>query len=85
MTEELKATKEYLLEYLAKGFITNLNSPFISLVLFIKKPYSNKLRFCINFRKLNALTVTDPYPIPRINKLLARISKAKVFTKLDIC
>ena len=83
-TEELKVTKEYLLENLAKGFIVNSNSPFASPVLFVKKPNSDKLRFCIDFRKLNMLTRNDPYPIPRIDELLARMSKAKVFTKLDI-
>ena len=83
-TKELKVTKEYLLENLAKGFIVNSNSPFVLLVLFVKKPNSNKLRFYIDFRKLNILTKNNPYPILRIDKLLARISKAKVFTKLDI-
>ena len=42
------------------------------------------LRFCIDFRKLNKITRKDPYPIPRINKLLSRLTKAVIFTKLDI-
>jgi transposase InsO family protein len=83
-TEELQATKEYLLENLKKGFIVNSNSPFASPVLFVKKAGSNKLRFCIDFRKLNSLTRNDPYPIPRIDELLSRVCKAKFFTKLDI-
>ena len=83
-TEELQATKRYLMENLDKGFIVNSNSPFASPVLFVKKANSDKLRFCIDFRKLNALTRNDPYPIPRIDELLSRIGKAKVFSKLDI-
>ncbi|OBT70856.1 hypothetical protein VF21_10642, partial [Pseudogymnoascus sp. 05NY08] len=54
-TEELKATKQYLLENLEKGFIINSNSPFASPILFVKKA-DGKLRFCIDYRKLNGLT-----------------------------
>ena len=75
--------KEYLTEHLSRGFITVSNYPYVSPVLFVKKPGSS-LRFCINYRKLNALTKKDAYLIPRINELLARVSKAKIFTKLDI-
>ena len=82
-TEELKATKQYLLENLEKGFIVNSSSPFASPILFVKKA-DGKLRFCIDYRKLNGLTRNDPYPIPRIDELLGRVSKAKMFTKLDI-
>ncbi|ELR06045.1 hypothetical protein GMDG_07756 [Pseudogymnoascus destructans 20631-21] len=52
-TEELKATKQYLLENLEKGFIVNSNSPFA-------KKADGKLRFCIDYRKLNGLTRNDP-------------------------
>jgi hypothetical protein len=52
-------------------------------VLFVKKP-SGGLRFYIDYRKLNALTRKDRYPLPLIDETLARISGAKIFTKLDI-
>jgi hypothetical protein len=82
-TEELRVMKEYLIEHLKKGFVANSSSPFASPVLFVKKK-DGSLRFCIDYRKLNALTRNDPYPIPRIDELLSRVSKAKLFTKLDI-
>jgi transposase InsO family protein len=82
-TEELKVLREYLLENLDKGFIESSQSPFASPVLFVKKS-DGGLRFCIDYRRLNALTRKDSYPIPRIDELLSRVSKAKVFTKLDI-
>ena len=72
-----------MLENLEKGFIVNSNSPFASPILFVKKA-DGKLRFCIDYYKLNGLTYNDPYPIPRIDELLGRVSKAKIFTKLDI-
>jgi hypothetical protein len=52
-------------------------------VLFVKKP-SGGLWFCIDYRKLNALTHKDQYPLPLIDETLTRISDAKIFTKLDI-
>ena len=82
-TEELLAVKQYLLENLHKGFITASSSPFASPVLFVKKP-DGGLRFCIDYRKLNNLTKKDQHPLPLIDETLARISGAKIFTKLDI-
>lgn len=82
-TAELLATKEYLMDNLNKGFIVNSDYPFASPILFVAKP-GGGLRFCIDYRKLNELTRNDPYPIPRIDELISRVSKAKIFTKLDI-
>jgi Reverse transcriptase (RNA-dependent DNA polymerase) len=38
----------------------------------------------VDYRKLNALTKKNRYPLPLIDETLARLSKAKVYTKLDI-
>ena len=82
-SQELEEVKYYLLKNLVKGFIEPSQSPFIVPIFFIKKA-DRWLQFCIDFRKLNRLTRKDQYPFPLINELLARISRAKVFTKLDI-
>jgi hypothetical protein len=83
-TAELQELKQYILDNLNKGFIEPAGQvPFASPVLFVKKP-DGSLRLCVDYRKLNILTRKDAYPIPRIDKLLARVSKAKVFTKLDV-
>ena len=83
-TEELKAVKKYLEENLHKGFIEPSQAPFTALILFIQKGNS-ALRFCIDYQKLNALTKKDQYLLPLIDKTLAWISQAKIFTKLNIC
>jgi hypothetical protein len=83
ITAELEATKKYLLENLDKGFIAPSQSPFAAPVLFVRKS-NGSLRFCINYRKLNQITRKDRYPLPLIDETLARISRAKIFTKLDI-
>ena len=82
-SEELKVLKQYLVDNLNKGFIEASQAPFAAPVLFVKKP-GGGLRFCIDFRKLNAITRKDQYPLPLIDETLARLGKAKIFTKLDI-
>jgi len=81
--EELQTLKEYLRDNLDKGFIEHSSAPFASPILFVKKP-SGALRFCIDYRKLNEITEKDRYPLPLLDETLARISRSKVFTKLDI-
>jgi hypothetical protein len=68
---------------LQKGFIKHSSAPFASPILFVKKP-SGGLRFYINYQRLNNITKKDRYPLPLLDETLARIGKAKVFTKLDI-
>ena len=43
-----------------------------------------QLRFCCDFRYLNAVTIKDAYPIPRIDESLSKFGDAKFFTKLDL-
>ena len=81
--EQLRLMKEYLEEHLRKGFIIPSGAPFSSPVLFAKKP-GGGWRFCVDYRKLNAITKKDQYPIPLIEETLARLSKARIFTKLDV-
>ena len=81
--DELKCLRKYLDEHLAKGFIRASTSPVAAPVLFAKKP-GGGLRFCIDYRALNAITVKNRYPIPLIQETLNRLSKAKYYTKLDI-
>ncbi|KAE8557622.1 hypothetical protein EYB25_002329 [Talaromyces marneffei] len=81
--EELLVLRKTLHELLSKGFIRVSKSPAAALVLFVKKPRGG-LRFCVDYRALNAITKKDRYPLPLIYKTLQRISKAKWFTKFDV-
>ena len=81
--DELRAIKQYLVENLHKGFIKASQAPFAAPILFVKK-HDGSLWFCIDYRKLNSLTRKDRYPLPLIEETLARLSKARIFTKLDI-
>ena len=44
----------------------------------------NSLRFCTDYRKVNAVTKTDSYPIPRIDDLIDKICDANFVTKIDL-
>lgn len=81
--EELEACKRYIEENLDKGFIVPSQSPWAAPILFVRK-HDGALRFCVDYRKLNALTVKDRYPLPLIEETLSRISEARYFTKIDI-
>ena len=56
--DELKVLRKYLTEHLAKGFIRASKSPVASPVIFVKKP-GGGLRFCVDYRALNALIVKN--------------------------
>ena len=60
------------------------SSPYGAPVLFAEKQGRGGLRMCMDYRFLNANTVTDSWPLPHINKMLARLKGAKYFSKLDL-
>ncbi|KAF6523243.1 hypothetical protein HZS61_011742, partial [Fusarium oxysporum f. sp. conglutinans] len=81
--EELTALREWLDENLRKGFIRPSSSPVASPVLFVKKP-GGGLRFCVDYRALNNITVKDRYPLPLIKESLNNLSGMKYFSRIDI-
>jgi hypothetical protein len=68
---------------LAKGFIRTSVSPAVLLVLFAKKP-GGGFCFCIDYYALNTITIKNHYPLPLIQEILARLSRTKIYTKLDV-
>ena len=81
--EELSALKAQLNDLLRKGFIRRSRSSVASPVLFVKKK-SGELRLCVDYRALNAITIKDATPLPRIDDILDKIQGAKIFSKLDL-
>ena len=58
-------------------------SPWACGVVMAKKK-GGQLRFCCDFRYVNAVTIKDAYPIPRIDESLSKLGDAKFFTTLDL-
>jgi hypothetical protein len=81
--DKLRVLKKYLDDNFKKGFIRASSSPAASPVLFVRRP-GGSLRFCVDYRALNAITVKYRYPLPLVSETLARLSKAHFFTKLDV-
>ncbi|KAJ3574874.1 hypothetical protein NPX13_g4222 [Xylaria arbuscula] len=81
--DHLVALKQYLTEHLRKDWIVPSAAEYGSPVLFAKKP-NGSLRFCVDYRELNAQSKKDCYPLPLISETLDRLTRAKLFTKLDI-
>ena len=48
------------------------------------KKKDKSLRMCVDYRPLNAMTIKNKYPLPRIDILFDQLSKAKVFSKIDL-
>ncbi|GBG74390.1 hypothetical protein CBR_g18801 [Chara braunii] len=69
---ELEELRKQLDELLEKGWIRPSSSPFGAPVLFVPKK-EGELRMCIDYRGLNAITVKNVEPLPRIDDLLDRV------------
>ncbi|KAG0155742.1 hypothetical protein PDIDSM_2915 [Penicillium digitatum] len=63
--------------------MSSSSSPAASPVLFVKKP-GGGLRFCVDYRAPNAITVKDRYPLPLTKETLNNLKGMKFFTKIDI-
>ncbi|GBG73380.1 hypothetical protein CBR_g16094 [Chara braunii] len=81
--EELSVLRAQLDDLLEKGWIRPSSSPYGAPVLFVRKK-NKDLRLCIDYRKLNAQTIENAGPLPRIDDLLEQLGGAKFFSKLDL-
>jgi hypothetical protein len=70
-------------ELLKKGLIQPSSSPWGCPAIFVKKK-DESLCMCVDYRPLNAVTTKNKYPLPRIDILFDQLSKAKVFSKIDL-
>ena len=81
---ELAELKKQLQDLLTKGLICPSSSEWGCPALFMKKKKDNSLRMSVDYRPLNAVTIKNKYPLPRIDILFDQLSKAKVFSKIDL-
>jgi hypothetical protein len=73
----------HIKEMLRNGLIQKRTSPFSSSVHLVKKK-GNTWRFCVDYRRLNAITVKSKYPVPVIEEFLDELANASWFTSLDL-
>ena len=77
LRKEIRTMKEL-------GVIEASCSEWCSPVVIVPKK-DGTLRVCMDFRKLNAVSRFDAYPMPRIDDLIERIGRARYITTLDLC
>ena len=80
---ELRELKAQLQELLSKVFIRPSASPWGAPVLCVKKK-DGSFRMCIDYRKLNKVTIKNKYPLPRIDDLFDQLQGACTFSKIDL-
>ena len=78
--QEIKFQKKQKL--LERGQIEESNSPWSSPIVLAKKK-DKTIRFCIDYRRLNAITITDAVALPRTDKIFDQLPDAMYYTKFD--
>lgn len=72
-----------LMKMKRQGVIEESTSPWCSPLVPVRKK-DGRIRICVDYRKLNALTKFNSYPLPNIEDNLSQLSGARYFTTLDL-
>ena len=78
-----KIIKEEIKKMFKNGIIRKSSGPWASPVVIVEKKDGSK-RFCVDYRQINDITITDAHPIPRIDDLLEQFREANWFSSLDL-
>jgi putative transposase len=80
--KELELAK-HIENMLASGVVEEAQSPWASPVVLASKK-DGTYRFCVDYRRLNAVTVKDSFPIPHVQDMIDALGKGRIFTTLDV-
>lgn len=75
--------KKHIDQLIASGVLVESDTPWVSSLVIVQKK-DGGLRPCIDFRKLNELTIPDHYPMPRLDTILNKIGNCNYYTSLDM-
>ena len=77
-----KIVKAQIEKMLDAGVIEPAHGEWASPVVLAPKK-DGTLRFCVDYRKLNAKTIADAYPLPRMDDCIDSLGDATIFSTLD--
>ncbi|PIK45086.1 putative transposon Ty3-I Gag-Pol polyprotein [Apostichopus japonicus] len=80
---QLEEVKDLLQDMLDKKIIKKSSSPYASPIVLVRKKFGG-IRLCIDYRKINEITLKDSFPLPRIEETLEVLGGAKFFSSLDL-
>ena len=69
--------------WLQQGIIRPLQSPYAFQVVIVQKK-TGEIHLCMDYRKLNSITVRDVFPLPRIDKALQAVHNSNWFSSFDL-
>ena len=75
--------RKCLESWLKQGIIRPSKSPYASQVVIVRKK-SGEIQLWVDFRKLNAISIRDSFPLPRIEEALQAVQAAVWFTSFDL-
>jgi len=81
--EKKKEVSQQVWDLLDRGLIEPAHSAWSSPVVLVQKK-DGSWRFCVDYRKLNSVTIQDAYPLPRIDESLDALAASKYFSTLDL-
>jgi hypothetical protein len=83
--EKAAKVKQEIQEMLKLGIIVPSESEWASPIVVVPRGTDgSSIRLCTDFRRVNALSVADPFPLPRIEDLIDKLGRAKYLTKVDM-
>ena len=81
---KLEFAKKEFDQMLRDGIIRPVDSPYASLLHLVPKSGSTDFRICVDYRRLNASTIPDRYPVPHIHDFASRLQGTTIFSKIDL-
>src|SRR6266498_1010906 len=78
-----KWMKKEIERMLKDGIIKKSKSPWVSPVVLVSKK-DGSIKFCVDYKKTNAITIVDAYPLPVVNDTIDKIGGKKYYTSIDL-
>src|SRR6266498_984171 len=78
-----KWIKEEIERMLKDGIIKKSKSPWTLPVVLVSKK-DESIRFCVDYKKTNAIIIVDAHPLPVVNDIIDKIGGKKYYTSIDL-